>query len=182
MFIEIIKKYEKKSIFVSILMVLLAIFLIFQPMKSMKFVIYLFGGITILDGILHIISYFQIKDELRLMNFELLEGLLEIVSGTVIILSSQYLIAIFPILLGIWMVVKSIIKFQLGFNFRTVQGSNWISVIIMSILTFILGLVVLFNPFALAMTATTIFGIILLVYSTLNLYEAIYIAFKFKQK
>lgn len=181
MFIEIVKKYEKKSIFVSILMVLLAIFLIFQPMKSMQLVIYLFGGITILDGILHIVSYFQIKDELRLMNFELVEGLLEIVSGTVIILSSQYLIAIFPILLGIWMIVKSIIKFQLGFNFRTVESSNWISVVIMSILTFILGLVVLFNPFASAIAATATLGIILLVYSVLNLCEAIYISFKFKE-
>lgn len=181
MFIEIIKKYEKKSIFVSILMILLSVFLIFKPMQSMQIIIYLFGGITILDGILHIISYFQIKDELRVMNFELVEGLLEIVAGTAIILCSKYLIAIFPILLGVWMIVKSIIKFQLGFNFRAVEGTNWISVVIMSVITFILGLIVLFNPFASAMAATTVLGIILLVYSILNLCEAIYLSFKLKE-
>ena len=62
MFIEILKKYEKKSIFIYILMILLSILLMFQPLKLIKLIIYLFGGITIIDGILHIVSYFQTKD------------------------------------------------------------------------------------------------------------------------
>ncbi len=181
MFIEILKKYEKKSIFIYILMILLSILLMFQPLKLIKLIIYLFGGITIIDGILHIVSYFQTKDELRLMNFELVEGLLEIISGTVTIMASEYLIAIFPIIIGIWMIIKSIIKFQLGFNFKTVENSKWLNVVIMSILTFILGLIVLFNPFASAIVATATLGIILLIYSILNLCEAIYINLKFKE-
>ena len=44
-----------------------------------------------------------------------------------------------------------------------------------------LGLIVLFNPFASAIVATATLGIILLIYSILNLCEAIYINLKFKE-
>lgn len=179
MFREFVKKYEKNSIWISVLMLILAIFLIIAPISSAVTAIYMFGIFIIIDGIMHIVSYCKAKEEARLMNFEFAEGILSILSGVLILFSARYLVAVLPILIGTWIIIKSIIKMQISLNIRTDMQSNWILVLVLSIISLILGIFILFNPMFGYITIS-IMGIFLAIYEVLNIIESIYILNKLK--
>ena len=54
-----VRKYAKASILASVLMLIVAILLLVAPSETLDFTIIVFGIIIILDGILHVINYFQ---------------------------------------------------------------------------------------------------------------------------
>lgn len=179
MFKEFVKKYEKNSIWISVLMLILAIFLIVAPVTSSVTAIYMFGIFIIVDGIMHIVSYCKAKEESRLMNFEFAEGILSILSGVLIMFSAKYLVLFLPILLGTWIIIKSIIKMQISLNIRTDMQSNWVLVWVLSIISLILGIFILFNPMFGYITIS-IMGIFVAIYEVLNIVESIYILNKLK--
>lgn len=181
MFIEFIKKYEKSSIITSILMLVLSLFLIFMPIKSMVTMIWVFSILVILDGIMHIISYCKTAPDSRLMNFEFSEGVMEILAGILMFISAEYLVAFFPIMLGVWIIIKSIAKMQIALNFKDIQGSNWVFILILSIITLLLGIFLVANPLPGFMAVTISFvGICVASYEILNIIESVYTLIKLK--
>ncbi len=181
MFRDIVKKYEKGSIVISILMLILSIFLIFMPFSSAVSVIWMFGIFTIVDGIIHIVSYFKTEIDNRLANFEFAEGIMEILAGFLIFISAEYLVLFMPIMIGAWIIIKSITKMQIALNMRSIEKSNWILVLVLSIITLLIGVFIVLNPLPgfLAITITTV-GILLATYEIINLIEAIYVLYKLK--
>lgn len=181
MFRNIVKKYEKNSIIISILMLILSLFLIFKPFSSAVTVVWMFGIFTIVDGIIHMVSYFKTEVENRLANFEFAEGIIEIISGILIFISARYLVLFMPILIGVWIIVKSIVKMQIALNMRNSAESNWVLVLVLSIITLLIGIFIVLNPLREFFTITiTMLGIFLAIYEILNLVEAIYILCKLK--
>lgn len=181
MFRKFVKKYEKNSIVISILMLLVSLFLIFKPFTSAVTVIWMFGIFTIVDGIIHIVSYFRTDIDSRFANFEFSEGILELLAGTLIFISAEYLVLFMPIMIGIFIIVKSIVKMQIALNMRNSEEESWILVLILSILTILLGIFILLNPLPgfIAITITAL-GIFLAIYEIINIIEAIYILYKLK--
>ena len=179
MFREFVKKYEKNSIWISVLMLILALFLIIAPITSAVPAIYMFGIFIIVDGIMHIVSNCTTNADNRLMNFEFAEGILDILSGVLILFSAGYLVAVLPILLGAFILLKSIITMQISLNIKTNMQSNWILVLVFSIISLIIGIFILFNPMYGYITIS-IMGVFLAVYEILNIVESIYILNKLK--
>ena len=107
---EYIKKYNRSSIITSILMIIVAILLIVKPLKTMEWIVILLSVIIIIDGVFDFINYFRSDKETKLYSFGLVEGLLEILAGILIIFNKDVLIAFLPLILGIWIILKNIIK------------------------------------------------------------------------
>ncbi len=174
-----IKKCGVNSAVISILLIVLSLFLIFKPVSTLSFLIIAFGIIIVINGLIHIISYFSIKDDFRAFNFELIQGIISIIIGFVFILQTQVVSSFLPFIVGLWIIIESIIKFQLALNLKDFDGTNWVMMIVLSIITAILGVIILLNPFATAITVTAISGIMLLSSEIINLVESIYLVSKF---
>ena len=181
MFRDLVKKYEKNSIIISILMLIVSLFLIFMPFSSAVTVILIFGIFTIIDGIVHIVSYFRTEPDNKLANFEFAEGIMGIIAGILILSCADALVLFMPIMIGTWIIVKSIAKMQIALNMRSSQESNWILVLVLSIITLLIGIFIILNPLPgfLAITITML-RILLAIYEIINLVEAIYILYKLK--
>ncbi len=180
MFKEYIKTYEKWSLIGSILMLILAICLIINPIGSINTFIKIFGIILIIDGIIHIIDYCRTEPEARIMSLGLIEGIFSIIAGIMIMIVSNALIGIFPIMMSIWIIVKSIFHFQNAINLKTIPESGWQWILIFSVLTFILGLVIIFNPFSSAVIATRTLGIFVAVSEVVDIIESAVALIKLK--
>lgn len=172
MFGEYIKTYERWSLIGSILMLILAISLIVNPIGSISTFIMIFGIILIVDGIMHIIDYCRTEAEARIMSLGLVEGILSIIAGIIIAISSNVLVGFFPIMFAVWILVKSIFHFQNAINLRTIPESGWGWLLALSILTFILGLIIIFNPFSSAIIATRTLGIYVAISEAINIIES----------
>lgn len=182
MFRDFIKKYEKNSIIISVLMLIVSFCLIFMPFSSAVTVIWMFGIFTIVDGVIHMVSYFSTDVENRLANFEFAEGIMEILAGFLILISAEYLVLFMPIMIGVWIIIKSIAKMQIALNMRNSDEGIWVLVLVLSVITLLIGVFIILNPLPEFITVTiTILGVFLAVYEIINLIEAIYILSKLKK-
>ena len=175
-----IRKYNANTLIVSVLLIILSLFLIVKPIESLNFVMILLGCITLLDGIIHVVSYFVSSKEVRAFSFELIQGILGIMLGCVFIFNPQVIVSFLPFIIGAWIVIEGIIKLQFAFNMRENESGNWIILLILSILTIIFGFVIVYNPFGTAIAITSLAGILLLINEVINIVESIYVIAKFK--
>ena len=181
MFSQFFEKYQKYSLIVSALMFLLALFLIFRPLESLNTFIMLFAIIILVNGIIKLVQYFRTDAQMRMMNFGLAEGILSILAALIIIISSNALIAFLPIMFSIWIIVQSIITIQLSMGLKLSETKGWWVVLILSIITLLLGVIIMFNPFASMAATTNVVGIILAVTEAIHLVEGIVTLVKMKK-
>lgn len=176
-----IKKCEMYSMIISILMIILSLFLIVKPIKSIETFILIFSIILLVNGVIGIITYFTIENEERLFSFDLLSGITNIIAGILVFIYRSSLIEVFPVMLGIYVIISSLLKMQISINLSTVPKSNWVLLVIMSILNMIIGVLLITNPFESIITITTLCGIFLLISEVISLIEEIYVLVKIKK-
>lgn len=178
--LEYLKKYERNSILGSLLIVLVSILVIVKPTAILTTVILSLGIIAIVDGLIHVISYMGTSKEVKTFSQELFEGFIEIIAGICLISFRNVFISMVPIVIGIWIILKSILKFQLALNLKAAEEKNWISLLIVAIITLILGIIIIANPFKTAVTITIISGVFLLITAISDLIESFYVIDKLK--
>lgn len=174
MILEFLKKYEKESILISALLIIVAIFLIAKPGIALSTVVTLFAIVFLVDGIINIIAYMMEDAEIRAFSNELMMGILLVILGLIILLNQPLFISILPIMIGIWIFIKSIMKFQLAINLKSAVAERWGLLVVSSILMAILGILIIANPFEAIFTLTRFIGIMMLVAEVINICESVY--------
>ena len=106
MIIEYLKKHERASVLISILMIITAILLICKPSAFLTLVIVLFGIGTVIEGLAHIINYIFLSKEEKIYSYEILEGIFSIIAGILILAWKERVISIFPLLVSFWIMMK----------------------------------------------------------------------------
>lgn len=167
------KSYKFISLLVSIIFVCFSVFMIIQPAMSISVLIKSLGVIVLVDGILHIASYFKHLKGEKTLSLELIRGILNFIIGVIVISNPEAFLSFFAIIIGVWILIQSIIKFQFAFNMKSIEDKNWIIIFILAIVTFLFGCVILFNPLGFAKDMTIIYGIILLITEIINIIEII---------
>lgn len=175
---DYIKKYEGCSIVVSVLMICLSLFLMFKPLESLEVFTVIFAIIILLSGLGYLISYFTISKESRLFSIDLLLGLVTIISGIMLLVYNKDVINVFPIILGIWIIISNLFKLQLSINLSLFLDNTYLGLVLITILMIIFGLLLIINPFASFMTITVTAGTLLLITEVINLIESIYVIIK----
>lgn len=172
---QYIRKIEKNSICMSILLIILALGLIFKAADFITIIIRTFGIILIGLGTFFIVTYYKIGKEFQMLQFNLLQGIFAICFGIFCILRSEIVQSIFPIVIGVWIIVQGMMKFQLSSNLKNLGEEEWAGILINAIMSLVLGMIIICNPFASSIAITTIGGIILLISEIVNLGESIWI-------
>ncbi len=168
-----LKKYTINSLLISVLLIIFSIFLMVKPTESITFIVIMFSGVVAIDGIFHIISYFSVPKELKFFNFELIEGISQLILGILTMLKPEWVSAFFPMFIGMWIIFSSIVKFQFALNIKQTGNVNWIIILTFSIITFLLGLLMVINPIGSIITITTLCGIVLFIAEILNVIQYI---------
>ena len=168
MLIDYLKKYEKKSIVVSIVLIVVAIFLMAKPGMALTTAVTIFGVIFLIEGIIRIISYMMEEPEVRAFSGELMMGILLAILGLIIFIS------IIPIMTGIWIIIRSIMKFQFAINLKSASAEKWELMLVSSIIMCVLGVLVIINPFEAIVALTRFIGIIILISEVVDVFESIY--------
>ena len=179
--IKYIKEYEKRSIISSCIMIFIASLLIVEPAIMLNTIVTIFGFGILIDGILSTILYIFIDKEHKMYSNALVEGVLEIIVGLLILMNKAFMISVIPVLIGIWIIVKSIIKLQLSLNIKSQVENSWIFILISSIVTLTIGLISIIHPFDTMVTITVLSGILLLLSGVISIIESVYILINLKQ-
>ena len=172
---EFIKKYSRDSLLVSVVLILLGLFLIFKPALSINVVMVALGLILAFYGVIQTVSYFSNSRQIEFFNFQLVIGLVSLLAGLVCIFNPSFINSILPLAIGVWIVLKSITTVQLAFNIKNTGTDNsWLAMLTLAIVTFILGIIVVMNPFEAAAAAVSICGAMLVISELINVFETVY--------
>ena len=174
MILEFLKKYERESILISVLLIIVSLFLIAKPGMAVSTVVTLFAIVFLVDGIINIIAYMMEDAEIRAYSNELIMGILLVILGLIILLNQPLFISILPIMIGLWIFIKSIMKLQLAINLKSAVAERWGLLLVSSILMAILGVLIIVNPFEAIFTLTRFIGIMMLVAEVINICESVY--------
>ena len=180
MIIDYLKKYEKESIVVSLALLIIAIFLIAKPGIALTTAVTIFGVIFLIEGIISIISYMMEETEIRAFSSELMMGILLTMLGLIILFNKTLFISMIPIITGIWIIIRSIMKFQLAINLKSSVDEKWGWMLASSILMCVLGILIIVNPFEAIVTLTRFVGIMIVIAEVIDIFESIYFLAKVK--
>ena len=169
-----IKKMNITSIIFSIIFIILGFFLLLKPDGAIDFIAYVLGVLLILWGVVLIIQFFTKKNEQEnFIQINFVIGLLVFILGIVFLIKPKTIASIIPLLLGIWMIISGVLK--LGYAITVNKQVKNIIPILLSLLIVGVGLFLVFNPFEGAEIITKAIGIIIIVYSILDIIECIFI-------
>ena len=146
---------------------LVGLVLLLIPGTLNKVIGILIGAALLVVGVLAIIKYTKEKEEGS--NLNLVSGILYSVLGVIIIIYPYSIINLVTICLGVYLIINGLLKLKLALVLKKVTD-KWIGTLVMGIVTIILGLLLIFNPFA-GITITKLAGAFLVVVAIFDLID-----------
>lgn len=166
-----VRKLGRNSIIFSILLLVFGLFMFIRQISTINILMIIFGAILVIDGLVHLVSYFSIKNEYRFFSSELAQAIIYIILGFVIVCNYNRISEFLPIILGVWIIIDSIFRLQISLNIRDIYDSHWGLLLAMSIITGLLGMIILFNPFESLSLFIRIGGAILMFCELISIFE-----------
>lgn len=167
---EIFSKFYKVSIFSSIIFLIFGLLLYLSPEGIIATVSFVMGIFLLIVGIYSLIMYF--KDKIYFKS-NLISGIFALVAGILLITNTNIIATIVPIIIGICMIGLGARKLEISLNFKDNQVLGWSYMLIMGIITIICGIILIINPIKGAFIATKIIGIIIMIYSIIDIIDSI---------
>ena len=146
---------------------LVGLVLLLIPGTLNKLIGILIGGALLITGVLSIIKY--TKENIAGSNLNLVSGILYTVLGVIIIIYPYSIINLVTICLGVYLIINGMLKLKLAFTLKNITD-KWISTLVMGIITIVLGLLLIFNPFA-GITITKLAGAFLVIVAVFDLVD-----------
>ena len=174
-----VKKMNMTSIIFSIIFILIGAFLLARPEDAIHLVSYALGIILVMWGLISVIQFFTDKESQNYLELSFIVGVFVLIFGIIVLIRPNTIASIIPLLLGIWMLINGVTKLSYALTLN--KDKNASGSIIVSILIVILGILLIFNPFAGAKTLVQILGVSIIIYSLLDLIECFTIRRVIKQ-
>lgn len=146
---------------------LVGLILLLIPGTLNKIIGILIGVALLVVGIIAIIKYTKEKEQGS--NLNLVSGILYAVLGGIIIIYPYSIINLVTICLGVYLIINGLLKIKLAFMLKKITD-KWIGTLVMGVITIILGLLLVFNPFA-GITITKLAGVFLVVVAVFDLID-----------
>lgn len=160
-------------ILISIVLSLVGVLMIVNPEISGKTISIILGCILIAFGIIKVIGYFS-KDLFRLaFQYDLQLGVITSLLGIVVVVRSESVLNILFVLIGIWIIVDCAFKMQTALEAKKFGISSWWVNMLFSVISGLLGLMMVFSTTAFEGWLIRLFGLLLLAEGIRNLLTAV---------
>lgn len=159
------------SIGTALITVITGIILLLVPELSGKVLGMIVGIIFLIEGINSIYKYFH-REGAKLYNLNLVFGVIYAVLGVVIILVTSSVVEFITVCLGIYMIVNGASKVNYALWLKRGNEDSWLITLATGILVAIVGILVIFNPFA-SLTLTKLAGAFLIITGILDFMDTI---------
>lgn len=166
---NLMKKFFRSSMITSIILIVLGILLFFQSEATILTISYIIGATLVAIGALAIIKFIKNTNNIEKNELDIVYGVVTIILGILVIKNPEAIASIIPIILGIGIIVSSATKLQYAFELKANANSQWKATMIISVISTICGVILLFNPFKGAVILTQIVGVFIIIYAVLDI-------------
>ena len=164
------KKLKWNLILMSILYLALGIFLLMVPGTALNIVCYALGGVVLACAVVQLIRYFAVERGVFQSQLTLISGLVCLGLGAFLIIRSDLVVRILPIVFGLFVIFDSLGRIQNALELRRCEYSSWKGFLLLAVLS----IVMILDPFGTMETLVMAIGVILIIEGALNLLSALY--------
>ena len=159
------KKLKWNLILMSVLYLGLGIFLLMRPSTALNVVCYALGGVVLVCAAVQLVRYFAVERGIFQSQLTLISGIICLGLGAFLIL---------PIVFGLFVIFDSLGRIQNALDLRRCEYPSWKGFLLLPVLSVVLGVVMILNPFGTMETLVMAIGIILIIEGAINLLSALY--------
>ena len=163
----------KSSILGAISLVVLGILLIFESEATIVTISYVVGGSLVAIGVLALLKFYKEVKENADTGMDVIYGIISVILGIVVISNPKAVASIIPIVIGLIIILNSGTKLQFSVELKRNNNNLWKSTMILSLVSTLCGVLLVFNPFKGAAFITKLIGILILVYAMLDIVSTI---------
>lgn len=131
----------------SVVYVLLGLLLIIFQNQSLRVICYLLGAACVIYGGVRLIIYFTNKNTGTESSFGFSMGVFDVVLGLVLMAMAEQIVVLFSVIIGIAIIADSIFKLQMAIELKRLDAAKWRNVMIGAGVMFVIGVILLFEPF-----------------------------------
>lgn len=153
----------KQNYFVNaVIMVVLGLVLVIWPHILGVMLCYLLGGALILMGVIQLVVFLR-GERLGFYNkFSMFMGIVLVLLGIWICTQPRIVLSIIPVVVGIIVVLHGLMDLQYTFDIRRTGNTKWWIALVAAIITLVVGLLLVFNPFTAYEVTMILLGIAML--------------------
>ena len=136
------KKLKWNLVLMSILYLGLGIFLLLVPGTAMNIVCYALGGVVLACAAVQLVRYFAVERGVFQSQLTLISGLVCLGLGAFLIIRSDIVVRILPIVFGLFVIFDSLGRIQNALELRKCQYPSWKGFLLLAVLSIVLGIVI----------------------------------------
>ena len=176
-----LKRIFRASIITSIILFLFGLVLIFNSEEFIKSISIIIGLLLLVIGILPVTDFFRYRRDDMISGISLISGIFSIVCGLMFLLNENMLMILIPVFIGVWMIINGVNKFRFSFELKDMEEKTWVITFIFSIVIIVCGGYLIINPVRGVKLVSQTLGIIICIYSILDIIDCILIKIKYKE-
>ena len=138
-----VKKLKWNLILMSLLYVGLGIFLVMKPGTALNIVCYALGGVVLACAAVQLIRYFVVERGVFQSQLTLISGLVCLALGVFLLLRSDIVVSILPIVFGLFVVFDAIGRVQNALDLRRCGYDSWKGFLLLPVLSVVLGVILI---------------------------------------
>ena len=169
-----VKKLKWNLVLMSLLYLGLGVFLVMKPGTALNIVCYALGGVVLACAAVQLVRYFAVERGVFQSQLTLVSGIVCLALGAFLIIRSDIVVSILPIVFGLFVIFDAIGRVQNALDLRCCGYDSWKGFLFLPVLSVVLGVVLVANPFGAMETLVMAIGIILIVEGAINLLSALY--------
>lgn len=155
---------------ISCCMLILGIIMVVRPQISAVTLCWLLGLLCVGMGAYEVVRYFKLGVVGLFFRLDLFLGIGNIILGILFLTNLTGAVTIFPVLVGLDLLVSSLFNIQLAVSLRRYKMGSWVTSLILGIVDIIFSIFLFADPFRGAATLMVFIGISLIVTSIQNFY------------
>ena len=175
-YMNLFEKIRKDVVWSSIAYLILGFVLLIKPGTALVTVVHILAIVAAVMGVVSLVSYF--KDKYGVGNGGVIKGIVYFVIAAFLYFGAGVIISIVPFILGILIVISGIVKLQEALDMMKYRADGSITVLVISVLSLVFGVLILINPFGTAELLFRIIGIALIYNGVSDLLTVFYFSKK----
>ncbi|MBO7355606.1 MAG: DUF308 domain-containing protein [Lachnospiraceae bacterium] len=167
-------KLKPTAAFYGLICVILGIIDLINPEKMLSIIAYAIGISAIVCGIIFVIRYMVRDVRYNMGNNDFLSGIVAAVIGVIILIKWQELMALVPMILGVFIIVSGCIKLQDCIDLKKLGNSSYAVMLVMALVFIIFGAVLVSDPFESEVLLLRLIGVSLIISGMTDIFASIF--------
>lgn len=159
---SIIQDMKQNYFINAVIMVALGLVLVIWPDVLGVMLCYLLGGALILMGVIQLIGFLRGERLGFYSKFNMIMGIVLVLLGLWICTQPHIVLSIIPVVVGIIVLIHGLMDIQYTLDIKKTGNTKWWIAMIAAIITLVVGLLLIFNPFTAYEITMILLGIAML--------------------